>query len=444
MRSGTHTPQLARVASVGALVGALVAIAVLLLDSGAGYRVHARFADAGQLVKGNLVQVAGRPVGKIADIRLTDDNQAEVVLDITDDEVRPLHEGTVATIRQVGLSGVANRFVELTPGPRTNPEIRDGGTLGITRTKGIVDLDQLLDALDAPTRNRLQAIIRGSDRALAGGSQEANAALEYLNPALGQTAGLAEELTRDQEALESLIRSSATVSSALASREPDLEQGVTNTAVALRAIASERAALEDLIARAPGVLRRSRPTLRRLRRTLAEVRPALREARPVARPLGRVLRALPPAARHSLPVVAELRRLLPELRRTLAALPPLARELVPIINATTVAARDFVPIVAGVRPYTPDLVAGLYNGFGGVTSGYFDANGHYARIAANHGAGAIPGLGSLSPVPSAPGLVGYRTGLDARCPGAAVEPAPDGSNPWVADPSFCDPEDSQR
>jgi hypothetical protein len=40
-----------------------------------------------------------------------------------------------------------------------------------------------------------------------------------------------------------------------------------------------------------------------------------------------------------------------------------------------------------------------------------------------------------------PNLVGYRTGVDARCPGAAVEPAPDGSNPWIPDPSLCDPKD---
>ncbi len=41
-------------------------------------------------------------------------------------------------------------------------------------------------------------------------------------------------------------------------------------------------------------------------------------------------------------------------------------------------------------------------------------------------------------------LVGYRTGLVARCPGAAAEPAPDGSNPWVPDPTLCDPAHSRR
>jgi phospholipid/cholesterol/gamma-HCH transport system substrate-binding protein len=108
------------------------------------------------------------------------------------------------------------------------------------------------------------------------------------------------------------------------------------------------------------------------------------------------------------------------------------------------AARGMLPIFRGLRIYAPDLVAGLYSGFGGVTGGYYDANGHYARIAAQFGAGAMPGLGSLLPIPSIPGEVEYRTGLTARCPGAAVEPAPDGSNPWVADPALCNPDHSHR
>jgi phospholipid/cholesterol/gamma-HCH transport system substrate-binding protein len=394
-------------------------------------------------VKGNLVEVGGRPIGKVRDIVLTDDNQADLELRITDREFRPLHEGTTATIKQVGLSGVANRFVELTPGRPSSPALRDGAILRSDRTTPIVDLDEVLDALDPRARANLQTLIRESSVSLAGGSQQANAALRYLNPALSQTAGLMQELGSDDVALRQLVKSTATVSSAVASRRGDLEAGITNTATALRAIASERSALEDVLARSPFVLRRSLPTLRRLRRTLAVVRPALRDAQPAAQPLARVLRALPPAAEHSTPVIRELRAVLPDLRRTLEQMPALANELVPIIQKTTTTAAGFLPVLAGLRPYAPDLVAGLFNGFGGVTSGFYDANGHYARIASNFGAGSASGLGSLIPAPPASDLFAARTGLDARCPGSAVEPAPDGSNPWIPDPSLCDPADGR-
>jgi len=50
------------------VVGAVVAVAFVLLASGApDYTVHARFQNASQLVKGDLVQVAGVAVGTVKD-----------------------------------------------------------------------------------------------------------------------------------------------------------------------------------------------------------------------------------------------------------------------------------------------------------------------------------------------------------------------------------------
>ena len=86
--------------------------------------VNARFVDAGQLVKGGTVQVGGRVVGKIEASSSPTTALADVALDIKDDELTPLRRGTIARIRTVGLTGVANRFVELTPGPSTGDEDR--------------------------------------------------------------------------------------------------------------------------------------------------------------------------------------------------------------------------------------------------------------------------------------------------------------------------------
>ncbi len=50
----------------------------------AGAALHAyklRFQNAGQLVKGDDVQVGGRRVGNVKQIELTDDNQAEMTIE---------------------------------------------------------------------------------------------------------------------------------------------------------------------------------------------------------------------------------------------------------------------------------------------------------------------------------------------------------------------------
>src|SRR3954469_20007535 len=109
-----------RLAAIVAVVLAVVAIGIVLFASGGGYSVKANFANASQLVKGDYVQVSGRPVGKVTSISLTPNGQAQVTLHI-DGSYAPLRHGTEFTVRQASLSGIANRYVDLRLGPAGAP-----------------------------------------------------------------------------------------------------------------------------------------------------------------------------------------------------------------------------------------------------------------------------------------------------------------------------------
>jgi phospholipid/cholesterol/gamma-HCH transport system substrate-binding protein len=440
-----RTRRLLAVAVLGAVCATVVALA-LGLGAG-GYVVKAQFTDGGQLVTGDLVQVGGRKVGKVTAIELTDRGLAEVEMTLDDDSVDPLHRGTRADIRTVGLSGVANRFIDLSPGPETASSIPDGGVLTPDHTRGVVDLDAVLNGADPKVRRDIQGIVREAATALTPkAARQTNAGLEALNPAISQVTALGRELTRDEAALRSLLVHTSSVAGVMARHRESLGTGIDATAGVLSSVASEREALADSLERAPGTLGMTEHTLRRVRtRTLPVLDPVVRDSRPALRPLSDLLRVVKPTLDDAEPLLASVRRLLPQSKRALAPLPRLERPASPAIASTTKALKQARPLLAGLRPYTPELVAGFFNGFGGATSASYDANGHYARINLE---GGLTSLTGLIPRPSGAALGGLRVGLDARCPGAAEEPAPDSSNPWAGGSGSaagtCDPGDNPR
>jgi phospholipid/cholesterol/gamma-HCH transport system substrate-binding protein len=443
-----------RLVAIVALALAALAVVIVLASGGSRYVVHAQFADAGQLVSGDLVDVAGHQVGTIGPITLTDDGLADVELDISDHSITPLHEGTVAEVRQLSLSGVANRFIGLTLGPSSAPVIHNH-TLGGTQTKGIVDLDVFLDSLTPNVRHSLQRLIRtGAYLLQPASAAQANQAFRYLNPALSQSTALGREVVADKFALDRLVASAAQLSSALAARSGDLGGAVTNTAAALREVASQRTALGDTIARAPAVLSQGTAVLRHVDSALGVLNPVLTDLQPVAPRLAGLLVKLVPVARDAIPTIAGVQALLPGARAALLGLPPVERKATPAVESLTAAIGPITPILAGLRPYTPDVVAGFFNAFGGSTGGYYDANGHYFRVGsvlAGGGTsltGVLGLLGGLTGSP--PQLNGARSGQLARCPGGAVPPATAGGNPWLGPDllpgtgNVCNPANNQK
>jgi phospholipid/cholesterol/gamma-HCH transport system substrate-binding protein len=225
----------------------------------------------------------------------------------------------------------------------------------------------------------------------------------------------------------------------LARRRSELAGGLRATARTLTVVASEREALGHTLDGAPAALTSTTRTLRRVRtRTLPAVDPFVVAARPAIEPLDELLREVGPTLGDALPFVRRMRALLPEARAALAPLPAMRTRALPALRSGTRALRDGLPVVTGLRPYAPEIVSGLFLGFGGSTAHSYDANGHYARVHLMTGPGSLPGLTPRPPDERR----GYRAGIDARCPGAAEEPAPDGSNPWHEGAAgACDPAD---
>jgi phospholipid/cholesterol/gamma-HCH transport system substrate-binding protein len=421
------------------LAAALLCVYLLLIRPG-GYTVTAIVSDAGQLTKGNEVQVGGVPIGSVKSVELRDGGrQAALKLSIDGGEA-PLHEGTTATIRNPSLTSIAGRYVALVPGPNSAPEIPSGGEIPTEDTTEIVDFDELLNSLDPRVVAALSQVVHGSAEASQGRGKALAAAIHSLNPALSRSAAVLGEMDRDQAALGRLVLSTSQVVDTLAAHGREITAGTTAAGSALRAIAGERQALSDTLAQAPPTLHRAIPTLASIRGLLRDLHPALIEARPVASGVSRLLPQLRPATARLSKVLPQLHSLVrspgadDDATDFLRRLPQLSGQGVPLLGDLTKTLAEARPVLQELRPYAPDFTSGIIAGFGGSTGGYYDANGEYARISFAGGPFSLAGLPN-----QIPNLGQIRSGVVERCPGAANYPAPDNSNPFVDEGVQCDP-----
>jgi phospholipid/cholesterol/gamma-HCH transport system substrate-binding protein len=424
----------------------VVVVAIVLFTGGSRHEYKLLFQNAGQLVKDNDVQIGGRRVGRVAEIKLTDDNLAEVRIQV-DEPYAPLHAGSTAVIRSGSLSGVANRYIAVTPGPNSARKLDDGATLGLEATTAPVDLDAIFNTLDPKTRKSLQDVIRGSATQYAGKGAQANEALKYFNPALSTTSRLVNELDRDQQSLTDFIVYTARATTALAERRDDLSSLVANANSTSAAIGSESASLNRALKALPSTLRNANTTFVNLRSTLDDLDELVDASKPVAPKLAPFFRQLRPLVSDARPTIKDLRTLISrpgasnDLIDLLRKQPRLTQVAKPAFQHTIAGLRQGTPVLQFIRPYAPDLI-GWFRDFGQTTANY-DANGHFARISPLIGAFQLTdtptGGQVLNALPPAQRVVGLETGKIRRCPGSATQAAPDGSNPYAPEGSDCDP-----
>jgi phospholipid/cholesterol/gamma-HCH transport system substrate-binding protein len=430
---------------------AVLVVAYLMFSGGSGYTVSATFQNAGQLVKGNYVEVAGRPVGKVKSIELDDHAQAKVKMSVGSG-FDPLHEGTTAVIRASSLSGIANRYIELHPGPNSAQEIPDGGRITADKTQAPVDLDQLFNTLDPKTRRGLQQIVQGGATQYFGKSRQAAEAIKYFNPALSTTSRLTREIVLDRAAFNRFLRDTSSTVTAIAGRRDQLAALVGNTNTTARAIGDENVALSRALLLLPPTLRRANTTFVNLRATLADLTTLVNASKPATVNLAKEFSELRPLVEESRPTIHDLSVLIRQpgpnndLIDLTAKMPRLAKIAKQTFPHDITALQKSLPVISYARPYTPDLT-GWITKFGQGANPY-DANGHYARIQPIFNQFTYVDTGAGPPVlePLPADLAG-RNGLNARnsvrCPGSAMQPPPDGSAPWrdTSGNLECDPND---
>jgi phospholipid/cholesterol/gamma-HCH transport system substrate-binding protein len=424
---------LPRALALGALALVALIVAYLLFSGGQSARYQLIFANGDELVRGDQVQVGGVPVGSVKDIALTRDFRARITIEVHS-SLLPLHQGTTAQIRMPSLSSVADRYIALTPGPNNMPVLRSGSTLPLSKTETAVNLSQLFNTLNPPTRRGLQQLIEGFATQYQGVGRQINAATPYFSPALQATNRIFRELLRDEPTFVSFLVEAAKALSTIAAHREQLGSLVRNGARTFGAIAAQQSSFEAGLKALPQALHEGNRAFVETPPTVSALRRLVDVSKPNTKTLALFFSRLRGLLQEGISPTRQLSTAIStpgpsnDLTDFVRDLPGLAASLQTASPDNVKALDQSVPITAFFGPYAPDLL-GLVHTFGQVTA-YRDANGQFARASPDFADFALRGE-KLIPVTPAQGIEGLKTGQLLRCPGAATQPAADGSSPFT-------------
>jgi phospholipid/cholesterol/gamma-HCH transport system substrate-binding protein len=233
----------ARLARIGAisLVIALVAMAAAMnlqrLPGLRGTAYEAEFTDASGLHKGNMVQIAGIPVGRVSKIDLAGDH---VVVHFTIDRGVEFGDESSASIEVLNLLG--EKFVNLLPDGSEQSEA--GATIPLERTHSSYDIIDVFTELSDTTENikipQLQQALNTVADTMNRSSDEAALTFEGLSR-LSTTIA-----SRDQE-IQSLLTRASSVSRLLADRKGDVVQLIKDGDAILQELRARKEAIHALL-----------------------------------------------------------------------------------------------------------------------------------------------------------------------------------------------------
>jgi phospholipid/cholesterol/gamma-HCH transport system substrate-binding protein len=414
-----------RMALIGAVIMILGVLAIFIKPNpfASGFTIRAVFSSAAQLHNGGEVRTAGIEIGQVTGISAGPHDSALVTMTINQSGL-PIHSDATLTIKpRLVLEG--NAYIDLSPGTPAAPNLRSGALVPERQTATSVQIDQLLDTFNMPTRDALQSSVAalatglGAPGARAAGSANApgwtglRAAVRQFNSALPPVTTVAQAVQGTQPGdLGRMISSTADVTAQLAASPAALSDAVTSYNTTFAALAAQDGALASSISGFDTLLRTAPTPLVDLNRALPEVTTLGNRLLPT-------LHAIPNSLTHANTLLdqisdlvspGELPALLHRLSPITSAMPQLESRLQTLFNYSTPVTDCIVTHVVptldskiedGVNtsgdPVYLDLVH-MFAGLAGFSSDV-DGNGGTVRIGITTGDHIVdsiaPGLGQV-------------------------------------------------
>jgi virulence factor Mce-like protein len=313
MRGGRVGSLAASPTLVGAVTVLVVVVAVFLsyqanqgLPFVPTYKISAELPDADSLVPGNEVRIGGIRVGQIKTVepvtvddapcpndptRQCTDQVAKVNMELNQD-LDPLPEDSSLVVRAKSALGL--KYLEIDRG-NSSQGFKPGSTVPLTAAHPEpVEIDQVFNMFDDPTRVAIQQNLLEFGNALAGRGVDLNEAIGQLKPLVQVLTPVMRNLADPNTGLSNFVSSlSATAAEVapVAEIQGQLFVDLDTTFAAFARVS--RPFIQESISRSPAAedtaiatLPTIRPFLANTTKLFAELRPGFHAIAPVQKPLG--------------------------------------------------------------------------------------------------------------------------------------------------------------
>ncbi len=216
------------------------------------YNLHVQVADASELTHGGEVHMGGSLVGVVDSVTPSraGDGQPIALLNLAlNKSIEPLPVDSTFDIRLKGAVG--EKYLAITRGsaPAT---YANGATVPLSQSSSEVDLDQVLDMFNAPTRVGVAAATTGFSDALAGRGGDINNAIGAFVPLVTDLGPVAQNVASSNADLAGFFRGLGSFAGALApvaQTQADLYVNLDTTFTSLASVAVPF--LQDWISETP-------------------------------------------------------------------------------------------------------------------------------------------------------------------------------------------------
>lgn len=244
-RRGPDRGALVRFSAFAVLTGLLtffIGQQIMGTSFGDRYRLTATFDDVTGLLDGDLVKVAGAPVGRVGEIRV-ERGRAVVVMDI--DKAVHIPDDSTAAVRWRNMVG--QRMIYLLPGS-SRAMLPPGGK--VPHTRSVVDLSEIVNSLGPLTRsldpNQINLILNAFATTLEGNTGNINSMISNID-------GLLRTFAERKRTIQQMTRDYKTVSDAIARRDQQIAQSVDNLTELTEVFAQNSKLLDSAVVEISGV-----------------------------------------------------------------------------------------------------------------------------------------------------------------------------------------------